>query len=118
MKRKLTTELADCPWRQPQSSASSSRSRYNPENFGEVAFITFLWGTDMVYQIEAWKVGTNLKKSSSRRRILFYDEEVHKKGLFHLLQTVWEMHQFEHLQTTKGGHAKRLEKVYSKMFVS
>ena len=59
----------------------------------------------------------NLKAVSSRRGILFYDSDVRESGFFHILSTVWEMHPFKHLETTLGGHAPRLSKLYSKLLV-
>ena len=76
-----------------------------------------LWGAALLHQLEAWKLGMNLKTFSSRRRILFYAEEIRQTGLFHVLGTVWEMVPFEHLETNLGGHAERLREVYSKLFM-
>ena len=70
----------------------------------------------MSHVLEALMVGMALKRTSTRRRICFVDKD--SVQLRALLNTVWEIREFSHLDVSDmktSGASHRLSKVYSKI---
>ena len=99
----------------PKTWLLQRKGKTTKSNLQNCAFVSILWGTSTIHQLEAVKLGMNLVRHSSRKRVLLYHQEIQDCGWFDILQSIWTMVKFEHLPQSGEGHARRLDKVYSKL---
>ena len=130
MSKRAARPETDALWRKERSSPHSSRGepydQPGPSRRGTKAsheihwakscFMIVLWGYSLVHILEAMMVGMALKRTSTRRRICYIDED--SVELRSLLRSIWEVREFKHLDTSsmrRSGASQRLSKVYSKI---
>ena len=70
-----------------------------------MAYVTFIWGCEIVHILECMFLGIELKKHNNMRRICYVAEN--EVPLRSILEMWWEIREFRHLEV-EGRNAKRL----------
>ena len=91
--------VPSCGAREGHLPSSGSREGQSSSSldvhWAKGCFIIVLWRRSMVHILEAVMVGVALKKTCTRRRICFVDED--SVDLRSVLESIWEFRTFKHL---------------------